>query len=222
MGRPAELDRARLGDELARGMQALGLEAPAGAEGRLLDYLELLHRWNRTYNLTAVRDPAAMVVRHLLDSLVVVPHVHGRRVIDVGAGAGLPGIPLAILRPDISVTLLDSNGKKTRFMAHAARTLGLEGVEVVRTRLEDYHPEDCFDSVLSRAFATVRQMLDWGGHLACGSGKILAMKGKYPGDELGDIPDDYSLEAVHPLSVPGLDSERHLVVIRPLRTPGEH
>lgn len=199
--------------ELRSGVSALqGVVADADLP-RLVRYLELLAEWNVAYNLTAVRDPAAMVARHVLDSLVVVPYLGGERVLDVGTGAGLPGIPLAIACPQRRFTLLDSNGKKTRFVTHAALTLGLANVEVVKSRVEDYRPPAPFDTVISRAFAALADFAAAAGrHLAPG-GRLLAMKGAWPQDEMAALPADWRVSAVHPLAVPGLDAQRHLVVL---------
>ncbi len=210
----ADFPRESLAADLGAGLEALGIGLAPAARERLLDYLALLARWNRAYNLTAVRDPAAMVRLHLLDSLAILPETGEGRLLDVGAGAGLPGIPLAIARPALAVTLLDTNGKKTRFMGHVVRSLGLANCEVVQSRVEAFEPPACFDTVVSRAFSSLAQMLEWSGHLACRSGKLLAMKGKYPAEELAELPDGYRLEAVRALDVPGLDSSRHLVILR--------
>ncbi|HET7358878.1 MAG TPA: 16S rRNA (guanine(527)-N(7))-methyltransferase RsmG [Rhodanobacteraceae bacterium] len=197
---------------LRDGIAALGLELPAGAQARLLDYLELLQRWNRAYNLTAVRDPAQMVSRHLLDSLAIAPFVAGATLADLGSGAGLPGIPLAIATPARAVTLVDTNGKKARFLREAVRSLALDNVTVVQARVEDL--DGRFDCITARAFASLADMLAWGGHLLAGGGRWLAMKGRWPDDELAALPPGFRLEASHVLAVPGLDAERHLLVLR--------
>lgn len=201
---------------LDRGLQALGL--PAALAEKLLTYLTELQRWNQAYNLTALRDPLEMVDKHLLDSLSVLPQLHGRRIIDVGTGAGLPGIPLALAQPACQFTLLDSNGKKTAFLRHALRTLGLTQVEVVTARVQDYAAGDGagrFDSVLSRAFSSLVDMLAMTGALCARQGRLLAMKGQFPQDELEAVRQQatgFELEAVLPLKVPGLAAERHLVI----------
>jgi len=172
----------------------------------------LLQKWNRTYNLTAVRDPADMVTRHVLDSLAVLPYLSGSSMIDVGTGAGLPGIPLAIARPLQSWTLLDANAKKTRFLTQAVGELHLNKVRAVNSRAEDYRPAEKFDTLVSRAFASIADMLACAGHLCAPGGRILAMKGTFPEKELADVPAGMAID-VRRLVVPGLDAERHLVVL---------
>lgn len=185
------------------------LELAAEPRTRLLAYLGLLAQWNRAYNLTAVRDPEAMVARHLLDSLALLPFVDGATLVDLGSGAGLPGIPLAIARPDLAVTLIESNGKKVRFLREAARTLPLPNVTVREARIQD--AAGPFDSVTVRAFASLADMLSWGGHLLAPNGRWLAMKGRIDPDEIAAIPEGFRIIAVHPLEVPGVDGERHVV-----------
>ncbi|MBU6248837.1 MAG: 16S rRNA (guanine(527)-N(7))-methyltransferase RsmG [Xanthomonadaceae bacterium] len=205
-------DRAALQQRLEQGIDALGLALPDGAVPRLLDYLELLLRWNAAYNLTAVRDPSGMVTRHLLDSLAILPYVSGATLADLGTGPGLPGIVLAIAAPGRSITLVDSNGKKVRFLREAIRSLKLDRVQAVQSRVEDV--EGTYDCITARAFATVADMLDWGGHLLAPGGRWLAMKGRRPDDELEALPPGFVLESIHALAVPGLEGERHLAVIR--------
>lgn len=197
---------------LESGLKALGLARELAPP--LLAYLAELGKWNAAYNLTAVRDPRAMVTRHLLDSLVVLPHVGQGTLIDVGAGAGLPGLVLAIARPALQVTLLDSNGKKARFLRHAQRTLKLDNVEVAEARVEDWRPLHPYGQVISRAFASLGEFLRLSAQLAAADGRWLAMKGKVSAEELESIPPGMSLEAVHPLAVPGLREARSLVVVR--------
>lgn len=196
---------------LAAGLTALGVDVPGEAQSRLLAYVALLARWNRVYNLTAVRDPAEMMRRHVLDSLAVLPHLQGPRVIDVGSGAGLPGIPLAIASPACRFVLLDANAKKTRFLIHAVGELALTNVEVVRSRVEDYRPESGFDSVISRAFASLADMLALTARLCRPGGRLLAMKGRIEPDELAAIPPAYGVPVTTVLHVPGVRAERHLV-----------
>jgi 16S rRNA (guanine527-N7)-methyltransferase len=200
-----------LHERLEQGIAALGLALPAGAVDRLLAYQALLQRWNGTYNLTAVRDPAEMVTRHLLDSLVILPYVQGDTLADLGTGPGLPGIVLAIAAPGRQILLVDSNGKKVRFLREAIRTLGLEGVRAVQSRVEEV--EGSFDCVTARAFASLADMLGWGGHLLAPDGIWLAMKGKPADEELPGIPAGFELRARHALHVPGLEAERHLLVL---------
>lgn len=180
--------------------------------GSLLgQYLELLAKWNETYNLTAVRVPEEMVTRHLLDSLAVLPFIGESRVLDVGTGAGLPGLVLAMARPGQRFVLLDSAGKKTRFVEHAVGRLGLENVRVVRARAEEYEDPEGFEVVLSRAFSSVADFIRLAGHLVREDGRLLAMKGALPEVELRDLPEAWQLQAAHRLSVPGLARERHLL-----------
>ncbi len=195
---------------LKSGLRQLGL-AQAELEPRLIAYLDELERWNAAYNLTAVRDRDEMVTRHLLDSLIVLPHVRGR-VLDVGSGAGLPGIPLALANPDLRVTLLDSNGKKARFMRQAKRVLKLSNVEIVQSRVENYQPAQTFDGVISRAFASLSDFFSACARLVSLEGTLLAMKGRIDPAEMSEIPPDVRLIETKKLQVPGLDEERHLVI----------
>ena len=197
---------------LDAGLHALDLDAavPAGTRARMLAYLDFLAEWNRHTNLTAVREPAAMVTRHLLDSLVLLPHLVGTRLADLGSGAGLPGIPLALARPDLEVTLVDSNGKKARFLRAAVAELGLRAA-VAQTRVEALAGN--FDTLTARAFTSLANMLRWGGHLLRPDSVWLAQKGQYPADELAALPAGYAARTL-PLAVPGLDAQRHLVIIR--------
>lgn len=202
-------DRQCLRDGAAR----MGIALTAAQEDSLLHYLALLLKWNKVYNLISRREADNLVALHLLDSLSVLPYISGPRVVDVGSGAGLPGIPLAIMRPDCHFTVLDSNGKKGRFRTQAAIELGLKNVAVVSARAEEYQPEPRFDQVISRAFATIADMLAVAGHLAAPGGRFLAMKGLYPHEELAELPAGYRLETVHILEVPDLGAERHLAIV---------
>ena len=205
-------DRSALQSQLEQGIDALGLALPEQAVPRLLDYLALLERWNAAYNLTAIRDPAQMVSRHLLDSLAILPHVRGETLADLGTGPGLPGIVLAIAAPGRQVLLVDSNGKKVRFLREAIRALKLDGVRAVQARVEEV--EGRYDCITARAFASLADMLAWGGHLLAPGGVWLAMKGKAPQEELAGVPPAFAVRAIHPLAVPGLQAaERHLVVL---------
>ena len=198
--------------ELAAGLEALGL--PAALATPLLAYLALLARWNATYNLTAIRDPREMVAKHLLDSLAMQPFVRGLRTLaDLGTGPGLPGIPLAIATPGLQVTLVESNGKKARFLREAVRQLGLGNVQVAESRIEAFQPGTHFDAITARALATLPLILELGGHLPGPGGRLLAMKGVVPDEEIATLPAGWRLAAVHPLRVPGLDAERHLVEV---------
>ena len=200
-------------DVLIKGLAQLGLELPESARQQLLDYLALLQKWNKVYNLISRKESDNLVARHLLDSLSVLPYINGSRVVDVGSGAGLPGLPLAIACPQCHFTLLDCNSKKARFRSQAVIELGLKNVTVVDARAEEYRPEQGFDSVISRAFATIADMLAVAGHLAAPGGRFLAMKGVYPEQELAELPADYRLEVVHSLDVPFLGAERHLAIV---------
>jgi len=198
-----------LAQKLADGLAAMQLALPEAAQAKLLAYLDLLAKWNRTYNLTAVRDPADMVSRHLLDSLVVLPFVHGKNLADLGSGAGLPGVPLAIARPDLAVTLVESNGKKARFLREAIRSLPLANVTVTQARVQD--ATGAFDTITARAFASLPDMLAWAGHLLAPNGRWLALKGHADPAELGAMPDGFRIVAVHELGVPGTDGERCVI-----------
>ena len=203
--------RDTLQAQLEHGIATLGLQLPGDAVPRLLDYLALLERWNGAYNLTAVREPAEMVTRHLLDSLAILPFVQGATLADLGTGPGLPGIVLSIAAPGRQILLVDSNGKKVRFLREAIRSLKLDGVRAEQARVEDVGGQ--FDCITARAFASLADMLAWGGHLLAPQGTWLAMKGKLPDDELAGIPDGFVVRATHELQVPGLPAERHLLVL---------
>lgn len=203
---------------LQRGCDDLKLSLDARQQERLLDYLSLLAKWNQTYNLTAVRDEAQMVTRHLLDSLAIAPHITGRRIIDVGTGAGLPGVPLALLFPEREFHLLDSNGKKTRFLFQVKTALCLDNMLVHQARVESFRVAEPFDTVVSRAFASLPDMVHGCRHLLAPGGRLLAMKGAYPTQELEAVSPECPELAVYPLVVPGLGEQRHLVEI--LMQPG--
>ena len=203
---------ADLRPTLEAGLRDLRLD-PALA-GPLLDYLGLLVRWNATYNLTAIRDPREMVAKHLLDSLAMHPWVQGVGTLaDLGTGPGLPGIPLAIVTPGLRVTLVESNGKKARFMREAVRQLGLSDVRVAESRIEAVDEPGAYDAITARALATLPLILELGGHLLKPDGVLLAMKGAHPAEELAALPPGWAARDSHRLAVPGLDAERHLVVV---------
>jgi 16S rRNA (guanine527-N7)-methyltransferase len=202
---------AELRSELDAGLAALGLD-PALAMP-LLAYLALLDRWNRTYNLTAIRDPREMVGKHLLDSLAMHAYLGAGSLADLGAGAGLPGIPLAIAKPALQVTLVESNGKKARFLREAVRTLGLANARVAESRAESLDEPGAYDAITARALATLPLIIELGGHLLKPGGRLLAMKGTVPDDEIAGLPAGWRVQTVHPLTVPGLAAERHLVVV---------
>jgi 16S rRNA (guanine527-N7)-methyltransferase len=196
-------------------LKAAGITLPDQQKQQLLGYVGMLDKWNKAYNLTSVRDPQQMLVRHILDSIVVNPHLQGKRFIDVGTGPGLPGIPLAIVRPDSHFTLLDSLGKRVRFLRQVQHELGLTNVEPVQSRVEEFPAEPPFDGVISRAFASLQDMLSWCHHLpAKGQGRFYALKGVCPDEELTQLPEGIELESVIRLQVPELEGERHLVVLK--------
>jgi 16S rRNA (guanine527-N7)-methyltransferase len=205
-------DRASLYARLQAGLAELGLAPGADACERLLDYVELLARWNAAYNLTAVRIPDEMVTRHLLDSLAVAKLVRGDSLADLGTGAGLPGIPLAILAPERQHVLIDSNGKKVRFLREAVRTLALANVRVEQSRVEDARGQ--YDCITARAFATLGDMLRMGGHLLAPDGIWLALKGQLSKDEVLGVPAGFTVAGVTPLDVPGLGAARQVAIIR--------
>ena len=201
-------------DRLRAGLDVLRLELDGMQVQRLQDYLALLAKWNRAFNLTAVRDEGEMVVKHLLDSLAVYRWFAVERVLDVGSGAGLPGIPLAVARPDTDFVLLDSNGKKTRFMTQAVHALGLDNVDVVQARVESWRPPGgLYDVVTSRAFASLSDMLRLAAPLSKPGGKIVAMKGRLNAEEGAEAGFRLRTE---PVSVPGLDAERHVIIAETL------
>lgn len=177
---------------------------------RLLDEL---NDWNQRLNLTAIRDPEQQLTKHLLDSLSIHPYLRGARIADIGTGAGFPGLPLALVNPDKHFVLIDSVNKKLRFVEHAAQAMGLRNVVVLHTRAQDYQPEPRFDCVVSRAMGSIENFVKWCGHWCTKGGRLLAMKGKYPEDEIKLLPDGWKIAAVHALRVPGLDEQRHLVEI---------
>ena len=200
--------------DLETGLRELNLNCSSLQLEKLLKYLELLQRWNKAFNLTAIRDPLQMVRLHLLDSLAIHPYVQGlKSIIDVGTGPGLPGIPLAILNPEINFTLLDSNGKKTRFLFQAINELKLTNASEINHRVEAYQPNQLFDAVISRAFSSISDMLNQCDHLVSDQGCFLAMKGKKPDSELSQMTKAYKVVEVSEVNVPLIDSERHLIKI---------
>ena len=199
--------------ELGRDAAALGVALADAQVATLERYLDLLEKWNRVYNLTAIRERSRMVTHHLLDSLAVLPHVRGPRVLDVGSGAGLPGIPIAIAGPALQVTLLESNHKKSAFLTQAVAELSLANVQVVTERVESWQPAARFDTIVSRAFAELGEFVALAGRLLAPQGVLAAMKGVHPFEEIERLPQGYRVERVVRLSVPGLDAERHLVLM---------
>ncbi len=198
---------------LEDGVSALGLSCPDNGLARLIQYLALLDKWNQAYNLTAVRDPVKMVSLHLLDSVSVSPFLVGRRILDVGTGAGLPGIPLALINPDKTFVLLDSNAKKTRFVRQAKMEMKLKNVEIIRARLDELHVDRKFDTIVTRAFTSLFGIVAGTQHLLGSGGQIVAMKGRLSTVEIGEIAEFKS--RVVPVTVPGVDAERHLVLVSP-------
>ena len=200
------MDKCR--EKLNQGLSALSLPLAESQVEAMLKFINLINKWNKAYNLTAVRDPLEMVDLHLLDSLAILPHVKSPRLADIGTGAGLPGIPLAICLPDCQFTLVDSNSKKTRFVQQAVLELQLKNVEVVHSRVELFKPQHLFSTVISRAFANMGDIVNLTGHLLAEDGLLLAMKGQIPEQELAELSLDYT---VIPLNVPGIDAERCLI-----------
>jgi 16S rRNA (guanine527-N7)-methyltransferase len=202
-----------LAAKLAEGVAELGLSLPAPAQQRLLDYLALLSKWNRIYNLTAVRETSRMVSQHLLDCLAVAPHVKADTLLDVGSGAGLPGIPLAVAAPRTQVTLLESNQKKSAFLQQAKLELKLDNVVVATERVEAWRPGRTFEVVISRALSDLAEFVNLAGRHAAPGGRLAAMKGIYPHEELAQLPSGWALASAVPLNVPGLRARRHLLLI---------
>jgi 16S rRNA (guanine527-N7)-methyltransferase len=205
--------QAELGRRLENGAAEIGLSLGRGERDTLLQYLALLEKWNQIYNLTAIRDRERMVSGHLLDCLAIVPYVTGARVLDAGSGAGFPGIPVAVARPDIQVALLDSNHKKTAFLRQAVADLQLKNATVVCERVETWLAGEKFDCIISRAFAEIAEFIALTGHLLAPGGVFAAMKGVHPYEEIERLPADFRVRQVHAFAVPGLGAERHLVMI---------
>lgn len=204
-----------LRDRLDAGLKVLGITLDDGKRDQLLQYIALLDKWNKVYNLTAVREPERMIGLHILDSLSVVPHLGNcSNIIDVGTGGGLPGIPLAITNAALQVTMLDTIAKKTTFVRQAIGDLGLKNADIVTGRVEDYQPAIKFDCVISRAFAELKDFVEGAGHLCTAGGAMLAMKGVYPHDEISRLPAGFVAKQVIALNVPGVEGQRHLVVIQ--------
>nr|WP_129363932.1 16S rRNA (guanine(527)-N(7))-methyltransferase RsmG [uncultured Enterobacter sp.] len=202
-------------NKLSRLLDEAGISLTDHQKNQLVAYVDMLHKWNKAYNLTSVRDPNEMLIRHILDSVVVAPHLVGSRFIDVGTGPGLPGIPLSIVLPDAYFTLLDSLGKRIRFLRQVQHELGLTNITPVQSRVEDFPAEPPFDGVISRAFASLNDMVSWCHHLPGQGGRFYALKGQLPDDEIGQLPAEFAVDSVIKLRVPQLDGERHLVMIKP-------
>jgi 16S rRNA (guanine527-N7)-methyltransferase len=204
---PAEL--------LEDGIYDLELEETLGGDNLLMEYVTELMNWNRVYNLTSVRKPTDIVTRHILDSLTILPHLHGERILDIGTGAGLPGIPLAIACPEREFVLLDSSSKKLRFVQQTLGILNLDNVTLVDSRVEEYKPDDLFDTITCRAFSDLPDFYRYAARLCNDDGRMLAMKGVYPMTEVECLEDKSVIDDVVSLKVPGLDAERHLVIMHP-------
>lgn len=202
-------------NKLSRLLDEAGISLTDHQKNQLVAYVDMLNKWNKAYNLTSVRDPNEMLVRHILDSIVVAPHLKGERFIDVGTGPGLPGIPLSIVRPECQFTLLDSLGKRVRFLKQVQHELKLENITPVQSRVEDFPAEPPFDGVISRAFASLNDMVSWCHHLPGEEGRFYALKGVMPDEEIAQLPEGYSVESAVKLKVPQLTGERHLVIIKP-------
>lgn len=206
-----------LGQQLHLGARKLAIDLSDQQLQHLLTYLQLLIKWNKAYNLTAIREPKSMIDLHLLDSLAVHPYIQeANNIIDVGTGAGLPGVVLAIMNPNKQFTLLDSNGKKTRFLVQTKTDLKLDNLTVINDRVEAYQPPQLFDMIISRAFASLADMTGWCRHLLADDGCFLAMKGQYPQEEISAIAHEYKVLARHELHIPNVEGERHLLTIAPL------
>ena len=202
-----------LSAQLEAYLAEINLSATAEQKKQLIDFVGMLNKWNKAYNLTSVRDPEAMLVRHIMDSLVVSKHLLGERFIDVGTGPGLPGIPLAIMNPNKTFVLLDSLGKRIRFQKQVAFELGIRNISSVESRVEAYQAEQQFDGVLSRAFASIQDMLSWCHHLPAENGLFYALKGQLNDEELQQMPSGFVIKEIIELKVPKLDEQRHLLKI---------
>jgi len=200
--------------KLKAGINELNLTLPETAQQKLLTYLHQLHKWNQTYNLSGIKNIDEMLTLHILDSLAMAPHIEGELIADVGTGAGLPGLPLAICLPDKKFILIDSNSKKTRFIFQTASLLGLLNVQVIHKRVEDYECQQQVDIVTSRAFSSLTDFVTSSQHLLQEQGRFLAMKGQVPQEEITALPAEFSVIAIHPLNVPGARINRHVIDIR--------
>ncbi|CAM7831474.1 16S rRNA (guanine(527)-N(7))-methyltransferase RsmG [Lelliottia nimipressuralis] len=201
-------------NKLSRLLDEAGISLTDHQKNQLVAYVDMLNKWNKAYNLTSVRDPNEMLIRHILDSIVVAPYLQGERFIDVGTGPGLPGIPLSIVRPECQFTLLDSLGKRVRFLRQVQHELKINNIEPVQSRVEAFPSEPPFDGVVSRAFASLNDMVSWCKHLPAQEGRFYALKGLVPEDEIAQLPVGYVVESIVKLQVPQLDGERHLVIIK--------
>lgn len=193
---------------------SLDVDVTEQQKDQLINFVLLIHKWNKAYNLTSVRDPQQMLIKHIIDSIVVAPYLTKSRYIDVGTGPGLPGIPLSIMHPDKHFVLLDSLGKRVRFMKQAGFEMGLTNIEPVQSRVEQYQSDLPLDGVLSRAFASIKDMLHWCQHLVDSKGEFLALKGQYPEQEIALLPEGFEVVESVELDIPALDGDRHLIKIR--------
>jgi len=209
---------------LERGLADIGMSLAPATRARMLNHLTLLAKWNRAYNLTGIRDPEQMVVRHLLDSLTLVPYLRGPRVVDVGSGAGFPGVPLALVRGDDRVVLLERRGKRVQFLIHLAAALDLGHVEVVHADASQYRPAVKFDTLVARAFGSLSELLKKAGHLCRPGGRVVAPKGAHPEIELAQVPrSEYAAASIEPVNVPGIHTPRHVIVLEmPGSPPNDH
>lgn len=198
-------------DTLSKAAAQMSISLSAAQGESLLKLLNELNDWNQRINLTAIRDPQQQLSKHLLDSLSIQPYLRGRYIADIGTGAGFPGLPLAVINTDKEFLLIDSINKKLRFVEHAAAVMQLSNVSVLHTRAQDYRPARLFDGVVSRAMGSIENFVLWCGHLCAPQGRLLAMKGRYPEEELAAVPKGWRVVAVHELKIPGLDEQRHLV-----------
>lgn len=208
------IDHQVLHQILSDGLSTMDLTLTREQQQKLIDYVARIHKWNKAFNLTSVRDPEQMMVKHILDSLAVAPHIDGENLIDVGTGPGLPGIPLSIVYPEKHFTLLDSLGKRVRFMKQCAFEMKLDNITPIQCRVEAHQPEQYYDAVLSRAFASLKDMLHWCQHLVDSEGMFLALKGQYPAEEIAELGDNFAVTHSVKLTVPGLEGERHLLTVQ--------
>jgi len=204
---------ANVEQQIQGGIMALNLAVDSEGINKLARFVGLLAKWSRVYNLTSVRRPKDIIARHILDSLAVVPYLDGHQILDLGTGAGLPGIPLAAARPDATITLLDSNAKKLRFVRHVMAELRLDNIRVRHCKMEEYRPAQPFETVVCRAFSSLSDIIQHAGDVCTDEGRILAMKGVYPVAEIEELADPDWVQEVVPINVPGLDAQRHVVIL---------
>jgi 16S rRNA (guanine527-N7)-methyltransferase len=210
---PNEQNKEKLANYLAQKLVYAGYNINHSVQEKIIAYLSLLHKWNSVYNLTRITQPEDMVTRHILDSLSIRSYLQGQQILDVGSGAGLPGIPLALVEPDRTFQLLDSNAKKTRFLLHVVQELQIKNIKISQARVENFIPNYCFDTVMSRAFSSLSDFIKLTQHLCCKNGQWLAMKGQYPQEELAEIDETFAA-IVYDVPVKGLDAKRHIVILK--------